>query len=328
MNPGLANVRKFIQTHDKFIISTHESPDPDGIGSEIAFKELLDSLGKTSMIINGDPTPEKFKFMDPDNKIQIANEELILPADIHEYVVVVLDTNSFNNTGHAYHVLFDHVDFAFIIDHHEGGEDYIDSHFVKVEASSTSEIVYDILISFKVDVSPQCALALYAGIIFDTGSFRYKKTSSKTFIVAAYLAEKGIKPHEIYDLVFENNDIAGFLLRSLMLSSVETYFDGRMILMHLTPEMLHETGANFSQGEANINLPLSVKQVEASVLLKQDINGPLKVSMRTKGDLDVADIALKHQGGGHKNAAGFKSPLSRDETRELILKEIGVFFPN
>lgn len=328
MNPGLANVRKFIQTHDKFIISTHESPDPDGIGSEIAFKELLDSLGKTSIILNADSTPEKFKFIDPDNEIRIANEEFTFPEDLEEYVVVVLDTNSFNNTGHVYQILYDHFDFAFIIDHHEGGEDYIDSHFVKVEASSTSEIVYDILISFKHDLSTKSARALYAGIIFDTGSFRFKKTSSKTFIVAAFLAEKGIKPHEIYDLIFENNDIAGFLLRSLMLSSVETYFDGRMILMHLTPEMLRETGANFSQGEANINLPLSVKQVEASILLKQDINGPLKVSMRTKGDLDVADIALKYQGGGHKNAAGFKSQLTRDETRELVIKEVGKFFAN
>lgn len=325
MGNGLNNVLKFIERYDKFIVTTHESPDPDGIGACLAFAELLRHIGKTATIVSGDPIPTKITFMDPDHDINYA-PDFAVPSDISDYAVVVLDTNSFLNTGNTYRVLSEHITDVFIVDHHEGGEDYFDSHFVMVEASSASEIVYWIYNHLKMKLSYKAAVALYAGIIFDTGAFKYKKTSANTMLAASAMIESGVRPFDIYERLFENNDLPSFLLKCRMMATVEAHFNGKLVLMHLTQEMLRETGAEFAQGEGNINLPLSVSEVMASVLLKQDISGPLKVSMRTKGELDVSEIAIRKMGGGHRNAAGFKSDMDRAETERMILLEMGKLF--
>ncbi|MEJ5360493.1 MAG: bifunctional oligoribonuclease/PAP phosphatase NrnA [Spirochaetota bacterium] len=319
------NLKKYLNAYNQFIISTHESPDPDGLGAEIAFKELLLKLGKQAIIINSDPTPSKFRFIDPENEILIFHENMEID-NLHNYAVFVLDTNDFDNIGKAYHHIKDSIKDVFIIDHHEGGQDKIKSNFIKVEASSTSEIIGNTLQHFGVIPSFKSAQALYAGIVFDTGCFKYPKTSPVTFVLAAQLVALGVKPYEIYQRIYENNSLEVFRLRALMLSSMEVHFGGKLILMKLTPDMIKESNAPFSEGEVNINLPLTIEGVVASVLVKQDIGGPVKVSMRTKGDLDVAEIAIANGGGGHKNAAGYKSPYDFETTRLKVLDEMSRFF--
>ena len=321
MRSGLENVVDFFSKKRKIIISTHESPDADGIGAEIALKDMLDSMGYAVVIVNGDPVPEKLEFLDPESEIVLASR-FSLPEDISEYSLVVLDTNSFSNTGETYKILCDHVSEVFIIDHHEGGDDYVDSHFVMVEASSASEIVYSILKHYGHRLNHKAAQALYAGILFDTGGFKYKKTSSATHSAAAELVAAGVKPLDIHEKLFDNNDLSSLLLKSRILSTLTVYCSGKLTVMELSPEMIRETNADFSQGETNINVPLSVASVQASVLIKQDVGGPLKVSMRTKGEIDVSDIAIRNGGGGHKNAAGFKSPFPWNKTKDYIISEM------
>jgi phosphoesterase RecJ-like protein len=327
MNAAIEKLKEFLSRHQKFIISTHESPDGDGLGAEIAFRELLGHLGKTSMIINSDPVPDKFRFLDIDSEITIYNDSYVFPDDISDYGHFVLDTNDYDNIGHAtYNAFKDRIKECFIIDHHEGDKAKCERNFVKVEASSASEIIYSIIRYFNKNISFKAAQAMYTGILFDTGSFRYPKTTPETFKVIAHLVEIGANPFKIYEHIYENNELSVFQLRALMLSSIETYYNGKMIVMKLTPEMVKKTGSPFSEGELNITLPLTVKGVVASVLVKQDIEGPVKVSMRTKGDYDVAEISLARGGGGHKNAAGYKSKLSFDETYKMVLDDMSRFF--
>ncbi len=319
------NLKNYLNTYDRFIISTHESPDPDGLGAEIAFKEFLLKLGKHALIINSDPTPSKFSFIDPDNEIIIFNENMKID-NLNDFAVFVLDTNDFDNIGKTYHHIKESIRDVFIIDHHEGGQDKIKTNFIKVEASSTSEIIGNTLQHFGIIPSFKAAQALYAGIVFDTGCFKYPKTSPVTFVLAAQLVSLGVKPYEIYQQIYENNSLEVFRLRALMLSTMEVHFGGKLILLKLTPEMIKETNAPFSEGEVNINLPLSIQGVVASVLVKQDAGGPVKVSMRTKGNLDVAQIAIANGGGGHKNAAGYKSPYDFETTKMKVLEEMSRFF--
>ncbi|MBN1500228.1 MAG: bifunctional oligoribonuclease/PAP phosphatase NrnA [Spirochaetes bacterium] len=326
MDESILKIDKFIKKGSKFIITTHESPDADGVGAELAFKEILLKQGKHAIILNGDPTPEKIKFLDIDKEINIADETFILPDDIEDYALFVLDTNDFPNTGNTYNMLKDRISTIFIIDHHEGDQSKIEKNYIKVHASSASEIIYDIFKYYDIDFTFKSAQALYTGILFDTGSFRYAKTSPQTFEATSELVKKGADPNYLYEKIYENNDLNTFLLQAEMMKTVETHFDGKMVLMFLNPEMLVKTGAYFSDGEININIPLKLKGVEASVLIKQDINGPLKVSMRTKGDLDVSEIAIARHGGGHKNAAGYKSGLSLEETYKQVLSDMSVFF--
>lgn len=326
MHPGLDNIRKYINAHERFIISTHESPDGDGLGAEIAFRELLLSMGKDAIIVNSDPIPEKFSFIDEDNEIIVFSEPNSNLIDADNRALFVLDTNDVSNIGSLHLYLDGKIRAHFIIDHHEGGKDKYESNFIKVEASSACEILYDIIMHFGKKMSPKSARALYAGILFDTGSFRYPKTTPKTFKIASHLVEIGADPFSIYEKIYENNSMASFELRALMLSTMEIHFGGRLVLLKLTPEMLKKSGASFEEGEMNINLPLTIKGVVASVLIKQNINGPVKVSMRTKGNYDVSKIAMANGGGGHRNAAGYKSSLDFEETCRKALKEMGEFF--
>lgn len=326
MKEGVKNLTDFLKIYDKLIISTHESPDPDGLGAEIGFKEILNNLNKEAIIINSDPTPEKYSFMDIDNEINVIDENFTLPKDLNKYAIFVLDTNELSNIGTAYTVLWKHIKDTFIIDHHEGGEDKFHENYIKADASSACEIVCSIFKEFNFKPSFKAAQALYTGILFDTGSFRYPKTTPDTFHCIAGLVKCGANPFNIYEHVYENNSLSSFELRAMMLGSMEVLFDGRMVLLKLTPEMLKKSGAIFAEGEPNITIPLTVLGVQASVLVKQDINGPIKVSMRTKGDLDVAQIAIANGGGGHKNAAGFKSKKSFDETCKRAVKDMEHFF--
>lgn len=326
MKLGIKNLHDFLSRHDKFIISTHESPDGDGLGAEIAFNELLKALGKTTLILNSDPVPDKYQFIDIDNEINLYTEDFKLPGDLDEYSVFVLDTNDFDNIGKAYHSIKEQIKEVFVIDHHEGGKDRFEDDFIKAEASSACEIIYGILKHYKHTPSFKAAQALYAGILFDTGSFRYPKTSPETFRIVAELVEFGANPFDIYEKIYESNSLASFELKAKMLASMEILFNRKLILMKLHPDMLRETGAPFTEGELNINLPLTIEGIVASVLVKQDIGGPIKVSMRTKGDYDVAEIAMAKNGGGHKNAAGYKSSLSFEETCEEVIKEMSKFF--
>jgi len=317
---------RFISKYDKFIISTHESPDWDGLGSEIALFELLNNLGKKPIIINSDPTPDTFLFMDKDHNINVLNDSFHMPDNIHEYAQFVIDTNDYDNIGALSKILKDKVPEHFIIDHHEGNPGKTSSNFIKAEASSASEIVYNIIRHCGQPITLQSAQALFAGIVFDTGSFVYPKTSSETFKIAAHLVELGVTPVYIHEKIYEQNTLPSFELRGRILSTVEVLYGGKLIAMKLTQEMLQETGASFAEGEPAINIPLAVKGVVASLLVKQDINGPVKVSMRTKGDINVASIAIQNGGGGHKNAAGYKSRISFDETYKTAVKNMERFF--
>jgi phosphoesterase RecJ-like protein len=326
MNRAFTNLDNFLAKYNKYIISTHESPDADGLGSEIAFLDLLKQLDKEALIFNSDPIPEICKFMDIDNEITILEDESQLPPDIEDFVHIVLDTNDYENIGSAYKILQPRVKDYFIIDHHEGDLHKADTNFVKAEASSTAEIIYGIIQFYRKDINFKTAQAIFAAIVFDTGSFRFPKTTSETFSIASHLLEYGVSPFKVYEQLYESNSLSSFQLRTKILSTMEIMHNGKMVVMKLTPEMVEETSGSFAEGEAIINLPFTVKGVVASILIKQDKNGPVKVSMRTKGDINVAAIAIRNGGGGHKNAAGYKPGLSFDEAYNKAVKDMEVFF--
>ncbi len=326
MNKSIKNLDEFINRYDKFIISTHESPDADGLACEIAFYDLMKQLGKHAVIFNSDPTPEICRFMDIDNEINILEDITQIPGKIEDYAQFVLDTNDYDNTGTVYRLLSSRVKDCFIIDHHQGDQEKADANYVKVDAASASEIIYSIIGHYGKELNFKTAQALYAGIVFDTGSFRFPKTTSETFRIASHLVSFGVDPFKVYEQLYESNSISSFQLRGRILSTMKVLFNGRLIAMKLTPEMVQETGGSFSEGEATINQPFQVKGVVASLLIKQDTEGPVKVSMRTKGALNVAEIAIENGGGGHKNAAGYKSKLGFEETYNKAIEDMTKFF--
>lgn len=326
MKEDFARLDAFLAEYDRIILSTHENPDWDGLGGEIAMFELLRSMGKKPLIINSDPTPETFRFLDPDNDIHVMDGSYRLPDDIREYGHIVLDTNDYNNIGRASIILGKVVRGVIIIDHHDGEYAKLGENIIKTSASSVCELIYHIIRHYDRPITLRAAQALFAGIVYDTGSFVYPKTSAETFRIAAHLEELGVVPSFIHEQIYEQNALSSFELRSRILATMEVLYGGRLVAMKLTREMLMETGAAFTEGEPAINLPLTVRGVVASVLVKQDLDGPVKVSLRTKGDLDVARLAMENGGGGHRNAAGYKSSLTLEETYRQAITNMGVFF--
>ncbi len=327
MSQSVKMLDEFLNRNEKFIVSTHESPDADGLGCEIAFLDFLKQMGKTAIILNSDPVPEICQFLDIDNELTVIDNESNLPADIHEYAQFVLDTNDYSNIGSAYKILSPRVKEYFIIDHHKDSDQgKIDINFIKVDSASASEIIYSIIRHYNKELNFKTAQALFTGIVFDTGSFRFPKTTSETFKIASHLVSLGVDPFKVYENLYESNSLSSFQLRGRILSSMEIMENGKMISMKLTPQMVIETNGSFSEGESTINAPFTVKGVIASLLVKQDIDGPVKISMRTKGNLDVASLAIKNGGGGHKNAAGYKTKLSFEEAYEKAVTDMKEFF--
>ncbi len=326
MNSAFTNLDNFLNKYDKFIISTHESPDADGLGSEIAFLDLLKQLDKEAYIFNADPAPEICRFMDIDNELAVLIDESQLPENIEDFVHIILDTNDYENIGSIYKTLHPRVKDFFIIDHHEGDLHKADVNFIKVEASSTAEIIYSIIQFYRKELNFKTAQAIYSAIVFDTGSFRFPKTTSETFSIASHLLEYGVSPFQVYEHLYESNSLSSFQLRTKILSTMEIMHKGKMVVMKLTPDMVEETNGSFAEGESIINLPFTVKGVVASLLIKQDTAGPVKVSMRTKGNINVAEIAIRNGGGGHKNAAGYKPGLNFEEAYNKAIDDMDVFF--
>jgi len=326
METGLKNFNDFLEKYEKIILSTHESPDADGLGSEIGMVYLLRHLGKKPVILNSDVTPEKYRFIDVDHEISVINVNFDVPNDIEDYALLVLDTNDCNNIGKAYTFLKDKVKEIFVVDHQSGDSGCYQSSFIKEQASSTSEMVYALLKHYNTPIEFKVAQALFAGVVFDTGSFRYPKTTAFTFKMASELVEIGVIPFDIFEKLYENNSLASFELRTLILSSMKVLFQGRLVVMSMTADMLLKTGAPYEEGELNINVPLTVKGVVVSVLVKEDTNGLVKVSMRSKGNYDVSKVALENGGGGHKNAAGYKSKYKFNDAYAKAIDDVSVFF--
>ncbi|MGL4369003.1 MAG: DHH family phosphoesterase, partial [Spirochaetota bacterium] len=192
MKQGFSPLESYLNKYDSFVITTHESPDPDGLGAEIAFIEFLGKIGKKYLIFNADETPEKYRFLDENNQITIMKEDTPLPEGIEKYGLFILDTNDYENTGTVYSRLKEKICEPFIIDHHSSAEIDPERHFIDGIASSTSQMVYYIFLRYGKEMSYTSALSLYAGMLFDTGSFRYPKTSSSTFMAAAAMVDAGV----------------------------------------------------------------------------------------------------------------------------------------
>jgi len=318
---------RFVRTHAKYVITAHETPDGDAIGSEIACFRLLRSLGKDACIINSDPTPSKFAYLDPESAIMVLGETTTLPGDIAERVLLVLDTNDLYNTGTVAARILPLVTDCFVIDHHESGQSPSQAvGVIDSEASSTCELIYRLFAGFNVAVDSVSAVALYSGIVYDTGSFAFPKTTAETFEIARVLVSTGVNPNEVYGKIFESNSIPSLLLQSKVFATLRLHFQNRVAVQHMTREMIAECDASYEEADTVINLPLRSKEIRVSVFIKENPQGVLRCSLRSKGTIDVSEIAQSFGGGGHKTAAGFKSQYPLEQTEAKVLEMLKVYF--
>ncbi len=318
-------ISRLIEENNNFIITAHETPDGDAIGSECAMNLFLEKMNKTSYIINADPMANKYSFLDPENRVKVLAEAEI-PDNLSEYTLLILDTNDIENIGEVSKEILPRVSRYFIIDHHESDDEIISNNLIESNASSTCEIIYDLISSMNVKIDMAIANAIYVGIVYDTGSFIYPKTTAKTFMIAHELVKAGVNPNYIYSKIYESNSISALRLQSKVLSSLELFFEQKVAVQTMLKEDLEECSALYEESDTLINIPLKSEAIRVSVFFKENEEGILRCSMRSKGNIDVAEIAQSYGGGGHKTAAGFKSKDPLDIIKIKVLDRLKKYF--
>jgi bifunctional oligoribonuclease and PAP phosphatase NrnA len=314
----LDGVIEEIRTAQKFLITTHENPDGDALGSLLGMHGLLKQLGKDSVMFLAAeefPLPWEYRKMPLD---EVQNEP---PADIDERTVMFLDCGNIDRMP----VDFLQRDGVHIvnIDHHHDNTRFGTVNLVDAHASCTAEIVWGLAKELDAEITPDIGDALYVGLVTDTGKFMYTNTSARSHQMAAELMEAGIDAHGIYRRLYEELPYARLLILSRALSAVERFDGGVVTATTLTRADFEETGSVETDSEGIVDHLRAVEGTKVAVLVRElladDRVGIRKVSLRaTDGTVDVSRIARGLGGGGHRQAAGASSDLPLDELLATI----------
>ena len=311
-------VFEFLKRHSSFIITTHDPADPDGLGAETVLYMVAKSMGKQARIVNSSPIPENYRFMDTGTIETWGSVTEKLPKDA---ALLILDTSDEYNIGELRDVL-PYVDEVFVIDHHELNAFSNLKGYADSTASSVCELAVELAEAAGVKLDSKCAKAAYAGIAYDTGFFAYPKTTARTFKAALTLVNAGVNPYEIYKALYENISNKTLFLQKNVFASMEFHNKGRVAVQTLRKSDLEDTGANYEDTENFINIPMKSREIEVSVFVKQNREGQVRCSLRSKGNVNVSKLAQTMGGGGHLTAAGFISKMGIDETMDTILRKV------
>lgn len=318
----------FIGGHDDFLIFSHADPDGDAVGSELGLQGVLRSLGKKSFILNSDAVPAKLRVFDPDGDLHSLEDGDPVPDDIDRKTLILIDTSDFQHTRRAATDLIPHGREVVIIDHHTPPAVLPCPAYIDDSAAASSQIVFQLAEAFGVRPDLPTANALFMGIVYDTGSFIYPKTTPSTFVAAQKLVEAGVKPKDIHAALYETIDPSKMKLLTKVQGTMVLRHDDRTALQFLSQEMLRETGATTEDAENVINYPLKCTTVLVSMFLKETKPGFFRCSLRSKGTVDVSVLAQAHGGGGHKTAAGFPCPdLPLAELEAQLLQSVLDLYP-
>jgi bifunctional oligoribonuclease and PAP phosphatase NrnA len=302
-----------LRAADKLLLTTHENPDGDALGSLLAMDAILKQLGKDScmfMLPDEFPLPWEYRGLEFEGLLGAP------PDDVAERTIVFLDCGNIDRMP----VDFLQADGLHIlnIDHHHDNTRFGTVNLVCSSASCTAEMVWRIAKELDAEITPEIANALYVGLVTDTGRFMYENTSAVAHRMAAELIEAGVEPHRVYRQLYEDLPFRRLQLLQRALSSVERYDDGTVTIAHLTKGDYAETGALETDSEGVVDHMRAVEGTRVAVLVREllsdDREGMRKVSLRaTDGSVDVSRVARAFGGGGHPQAAGFSTPVPYPE---------------
>jgi bifunctional oligoribonuclease and PAP phosphatase NrnA len=316
----LRTIAAAIHEHDRFLVTTHENPDGDALGSLLASKLVLDQLGKDTVIyLAGDtPLPREYSFMELGNLLRRP------PADADQRLLFAVDCANERRLGPDPTIL-QRAPLVIDIDHHHDNSRFGQLNYIEPNASSTGEIMRDLIAELGVELTPEIAEALYIAVVTDTGRFQYANTTAKALRLAAELVEAGADVHRVFQGIYENVAFAKLKLIAKALEHAQVFEGGRVIVSHLEREDFDAAGAEEPYSEGIIDYLRAVEGAEIAALIREPPtqNGPTRrVSLRTTTEgIDVSAIARKSGGGGHTMAAGFSSESSVDEITEFIRRE-------
>ena len=318
----------FLKDHDNYLLLSHCDPDGDAVGSELGLLAVLRALGKRVFILNSDACPLKFRTFDPDGDLHSLEDGDPIPEDLNLMTLILIDTSDFQHTGRAKDLILPFGREVLIIDHHTPPAHLTCNAYIDDTAAASSQIVFQLAEALGLTLDLTAANGLFMGIVFDTGSFIYPKTTTRTFQAAQKLVEWGVRPKEIHSALFETIEPSRMRLLAKVQSTLRLLHDDRTALQTMTSDMLIATGATTEDSENFINYPLKCSTVSVSMFLKEVSPGFYRCSLRSKGSVDVSGLAQSHGGGGHKTAAGFPCPaLPLAELEAHLLQSVFDLYP-
>ena len=310
-----------LRDRDRFLLTAHEGPDGDALGSLLGLHKVLTQLGKDSVMFMAAkefPLPIEYRFLPLEEVFHEA------PADMADRTVVFLDCGNIDRVPVEWLTGGDND--VINIDHHHDNTRFGDVNLVEVEASCTAEIVYDLALLLGARITPEIASALYVGLITDTGKFMYENTNAHTHRVAADLIDAGVNVDDTYRRLYEHVPIEKLRLVSRALDKISSYVGGKLVVSYITMADYEATGAAEEMTEGLIDNLRSIEGVKVAAVIR-DLGdrgrSARKVSLRSSaGDVDVSAIARINGGGGHKRAAGFSTDLEFDQLVEFLAGEV------
>jgi phosphoesterase RecJ-like protein len=310
-----------LRSRERFLLTAHEGPDGDALGSLLGMHYLLTQLGKDSVMFMAAkefPLPIEYRFLPLE---EVFHEP---PADMADRTVVFLDCGNIDrmpldflgNGGSA----------IVNIDHHHDNTRFGDFNLVDTEASCTAEIVYELAVLLGARVTKEMALALYVGLVTDTGKFMYENTDASTHRIAAELIDAGVNVGDTYQRLYEHVPMEKVRLVARALEGIQRHCDERLALTYIAAADYQATGAGEEMTEGIIDHLRSIEGVKVAAVVR-DLGdrgrAARKVSLRSSdGDVDVSAIARHSGGGGHKRAAGFSTDLELDDLVAFICGEV------
>lgn len=315
MATDIERVAEAIRDEDRFLLTTHEGPDGDALGSLLAMHQLLGQLGKDSVMFLGAkefPLPIEYRFLPLE---EVFHEP---PADMADRVVVFLDCGNIDRM--PFDFLRDDGAHVINIDHHHDNTRFGDVNVVDTEASSTAEIVYELALTLGVAITPEIASALYVGLVTDTGRFMYENTNAGTHRIAAALIEAGVDVNDTYRRLYEHVPLEKLRLVARALEAIERPCDG-LAITYITEADYKATGSGEEMTEGIIDFLRSLEGVRVAAVIRElgsRGRAERKISLRSSGEVDVSAIAREHGGGGHLRAAGFSTDLKKDELVDFL----------
>src|SRR6266536_4936271 len=303
--------------HDRFVLTTHENPDGDALGSLLAANLALEHLGKdTVMVLHGDaPLPSEYAFM------PLGDLQRRWPDDVAERVLLAVDCA--NESRIADPEVLGRVPLSINVDHHHDNTRFGRINLVVADASSTGEVLRDLFRELGVELTPDIAEALYIALVTDTGRFQYTNTTPKALRLAAELVEAGADVHRVFQGVYESVEFAKLKLLARALERAQIYEGGRLVVSYLLRSDFTELNVAEAFSEGIIDYLRAVEGADMAALIREPPrrDGPARrVSLRASTDeLDVSAIARRSgEGGGHRQAAGFSSDKSIEEITDFI----------
>ena len=303
------------------VLISHVHPDGDALGSLFGLARILEDAGKNVFCFVEEPVSYLFLFLPGADRANsdIDSLKTFIENGGEKVITIALDASDPERLG-VYGQDILPLAHTIVIDHHQSHKDYGHERWVDADKSSTGEMVYELVKNLNYPIHYDAAVNLYVAICTDTGSFRYACTSPRTLRIAAELLELGVKPDEMTNLLYDNVNLPRLMLLQRVLSTLELHGNNSIALVTVTADTVKEVKANPDDVEGFIDYPRSLHTVDVAVFVKALKGNTVSVSLRSKGNYDVAKIAEKFGGGGHRNASGFRfDDKSIDEVKDLVL---------